>query len=66
MTTNDLQAKPISIVANRDTNGVSQGTILLDGGSSRAEISTGQYEYYSVNLQAKSIQMNIAGGNRGT
>lgn len=54
-TTNDLLTKPISIVANRDTNGVSQGTLLLDGGSSISEIQTGQYEYYQINLQAKSL-----------
>jgi len=37
-TTQDLLNKPISIVANRDTNGVALGSLLLDGGSSRKEI----------------------------
>ncbi len=65
MTTQDTFKKPIKLVANRDTNGVAGGSLFLDLGESRAEMDNYTYEYYDINLQAKSIQVNGANFNKG-
>ena len=59
-------SKPISLVANRDVNGVAQGTLFLDTGLLKDENWGGKFEYYQINVQANSIQMFFAEGNRGT
>jgi hypothetical protein len=66
MTSEDTLKKPISLVANRDTNGVAGGSLFLDQGVSRAEMDNGQYEYYSVSLQANSIQVDAARSGYGS
>lgn len=66
MTTTDTFKKPIKLVANRDANGVAGGSLMLDQGSSRAEMDNLNYEYYDISLQAKSLQFNGAGFNKGT
>lgn len=50
MNTNDLFAQPISIIANRDSNGYAYGSIFLDKGSSLKELSDKNYEYYQFHL----------------
>ena len=66
MTSTDTLSKPITLVANRDANGVAGGSVFLDKGSSRAEMNNGQYEYYDINLQANSIQINAARSDYGS
>lgn len=66
MTTQDTFKKPIKLVANRDSNGVAGGSLMLDQGSTRSEMDNLLYEYYDISLQAKSIQVNGAGFNKGT
>ena len=56
MTTEDVLAAPIMLVANRDQNGYAYGTLMLDKGISRKEIDNGDFEYYNIYVQANSIQ----------
>ena len=65
MTTVETLKKPITLVANRDAQGVAGGSLFLDLGKSRAEIDDGLYEYYDISLQAKSIQINAARSGYG-
>jgi len=65
MTSTDTLSKPITLVANRDANGVAGGSLFLDKGSSRAEMDNGLYEYYDINLQANSIQIDAARSGYG-
>lgn len=48
MTTTDSLKRPIKLVANRDSNGVAEGSLMLDQGSSRAEMDNLNYEYYDI------------------
>jgi len=66
MTTADSLNKTIKLVANRDSNGVAGGSLMLDKGQTRSEMDNLLYEYYDINLQAKSIQVSGAGFNKGT
>lgn len=65
MTSADTLKKPITLVANRDVNGVAGGSLFLDQGISRSEIYNGQYEYYSISLQANSVQVDAARSDYG-
>jgi hypothetical protein len=65
MTSADSLKKPITLVANRDAQGVAGGSVFLDQGISRAEMDNGLYEYYDINLQAKSIQVDAARSGYG-
>jgi alpha-glucosidase (family GH31 glycosyl hydrolase) len=65
--TNDLVYRaPISLVFNRDPTGYAAGTVLLDNGTSRAEISNWQYEYYNFQYSSKSINKFFSQGNTNT
>ena len=66
MTTVDVLAAPISLIANRDQNGYAGGSLFLDQGISRSEMDNNNYEYYSVNVQANSIQFQPSDFNKGT
>jgi hypothetical protein len=48
--TNLLLERPISIVANRDENGVAAGSLFLDKGLSRRQIDSGSFEYYKLTI----------------
>jgi hypothetical protein len=50
MTSTDTLKAPITLVANRDANGVASGSVLLDQGISRAEMDNGLFEYYDISL----------------
>lgn len=65
MTTGDLHDIPISILVNRDDNGNSVGSLLLDEGISRVELTSNAFEYYTILHQSQSIQFQIAAGLRG-
>ena len=65
MTSGDTLKAPITLVANRDSNGVAGGSLLLDQGISRAEMDNGLYEYYDISLQANSIQVDAARSGYG-
>jgi len=65
MTTGDLHDIPISILVNRDENGNSVGSLLLDEGISRVELTSNAFEYYTILHQSQSIQFQIAAGLRG-
>jgi hypothetical protein len=65
MTSTDTLKAPITLVANRDTNGVAGGSVLLDQGISRAEMDNCLYEYYDISLQANSIQVDAARSGYG-
>lgn len=66
MTTNDTFKKPISLIANRDENGAAGGSLFLDKGISRQEMYDGVWEYYNINLQAKSIQIDASRSGYGS
>jgi hypothetical protein len=63
-TTADLLQKPISIVVNPDAQGHADGSLFIDSGISRAELN-GDFRYYLLVHNAKSLQKQIAGGNGG-
>lgn len=65
MTTSELLSQPIQIIINRDTQGFAQGSLLLDQGIRISEITSNQHEYYTIQHQAKSIQFQLAAGQRG-
>lgn len=65
MTTADLLAHPITIIANRDANGFSTGKVFLDQGISNAELSDNKYEYYQINHQTQSLQFTLSAGTFG-
>jgi alpha-glucosidase (family GH31 glycosyl hydrolase) len=65
MTTADLLAHPITIIANRDSNGFSTGKVFLDQGISNAELSDNKYEYYQINHQSQSLQFTLSAGSFG-
>jgi len=65
MTSTDTLSKAITLVANRDSNGVAGGSLFLDQGISRAEIDDDLYEYYDINLQANSIQVDASRSGYG-
>jgi hypothetical protein len=48
----NLTLAPITLVANRDSNGHASGLAYLDDG----ETIDGDYEYYQFDLSAKSIK----------
>ncbi len=58
MTVKDLLSKPISIVANRDTNGHADGSLLISQGVDRYEANS----YFKFSLQSKSL-INLSGRN---
>jgi hypothetical protein len=64
-TTVDLTKQSISLLVNRDESGVATGTLLLDEGISRTEITENDYEYYTVTHSGKSIQFNLSAGTLG-
>lgn len=47
-TTHDLLKQSVSIVVNRDESGKAEGTLFLDDGISRTEISDKEFEYYNI------------------
>lgn len=66
MTTKDVLAAPISLVINRDKNQQAGGSLFLDQGISQQEMWSQNYEYYNIQAQAKSIQFQPSGFNKGT
>ena len=64
--TAQLIEAPITIIANRDPYGKATGTLLLEKGISRSEINGGHYEYYTLNVQANSIQKTLTRGTHAT
>ena len=55
--TAQLLKLPISMVINRNENKVASGTVFLDRGISKLEITEKKYEYYTVtHKNSKSIQ----------
>ena len=65
MTTADVLNASISLIANRDQNGYASGSLFLDQGISRSEYYNQNYEYYSVNVQANTIQFQPSDFNKG-
>jgi hypothetical protein len=65
LTTADLLKKPICLVVNPDAEGHAEGTLFIDSGISRLEISNGEFRYYKLVHNDKSLQKQIAGGNSG-
>ena len=51
-----MLARPIMLVVNRDQYGFAYGTLMLDQGVSKKEISDNDFEYYNIYAQANSIQ----------
>lgn len=45
----------MQLVANRNTNGHSNGKVFIDRGSSLDELSNKDYEYYEFNLNGKTL-----------
>lgn len=66
LTTADVLAKPISLIANRDTNGQAGGSLFIDQGISEEEMNMRNYEYYNIQVQANSIQFQETNFDRGT
>lgn len=67
MTTYDLLRRPTSIIINRNTINVATGTVFLDGGYSKSELTNKTYEYYTITHKAsKSIQFQLTQGLRGS
>lgn len=64
--TAQLIEAPISIIANRDEFGKATGTLLLEHGLSRSEINGGGYEYYTISVQANSIQKQLSRGTHAS
>ena len=66
LTSGELLKKPITMLFNRDNNGVSKGTVFLDTGISRKELSNESFEHYTItHKSAKSIQFQLTDGTRG-
>jgi hypothetical protein len=52
-------------LVNRDESGEATGTLLLDEGISRKEITNNDYEFYTVTHSGKSIQFTLSAGSLG-
>jgi len=56
-TTADVLAHaPLSLVANRDSDGHAQGKLFLDGGETLSELNNKEYEHYEFHLSANSLK----------
>jgi len=59
MTTADLLAKDVTIIANRDGSNHASGNVFLDQGELVSELLDHEYEWYTFILNGKSLQKQI-------
>lgn len=54
--TQDVLAKPLSLIVNRDVDGHATGKVFMSDGISQSQIDNKQYEYYQFELGGKSFR----------
>lgn len=64
-TTVDLMKQSITVLVNRDEHGKASGSLLLDEGISRSELTNSEFEYYSISHSAQSLHLELTAGQYG-